>query len=174
MGEIRSTMDIIMEKTKGLTLTEKEKEAFRRTEIERKMRGLLQRFLDGLINLTAIKEEIGSMDPIQRRMAKEALVKECVDNMEVEGENAPLFDLLEYLIGPDTQGLRKTLEGLRADLEEERKAREGLMRESLEKAGISGSAIIPNIQADPEWGRYLSGMRGELKQKLVLQAQDLT
>ncbi len=38
MGEIRSTMDIIMEKAKGLTMTDEEKEAFRKKETEGKVR----------------------------------------------------------------------------------------------------------------------------------------
>ncbi len=36
MGEIKSTLDIIMEKTKGLTMTEEEKGAFRKKEGEGK------------------------------------------------------------------------------------------------------------------------------------------
>ena len=36
MGEIRSTLDIIMEKTKGLTMTEEEKKDFIKKETEGK------------------------------------------------------------------------------------------------------------------------------------------
>lgn len=172
MGEIRSTIDIIMEKTKDLTLTEKEKQAFRKTEIEGKMRGLLHKFLDGLMSMKAVKEEIGSLEPRQHRMVKEALVKECVDRIELGGENAPLFDLLEYFTGADTRPLRETLEGVRAEVEKQRKAREEIIREGYRDKGISGSAIVPNLRADPEWAGYLSEMEGELRRKLFSQAQE--
>jgi len=61
MGEIRSTMDIIMEKAKGLTMSEEEKETFRKKETEGKVRGFLQRFLDGFIDAERLKDEIGSL-----------------------------------------------------------------------------------------------------------------
>ena len=38
MGEIKSTLDIIMEKTKGLTMTEEEKEGLRRTELAERVK----------------------------------------------------------------------------------------------------------------------------------------
>ena len=48
MGEIKSTMDIIMEKTKGLTMTEEEKAEYKHKELTGKVRGLIQKFLDGI------------------------------------------------------------------------------------------------------------------------------
>jgi hypothetical protein len=37
MGEIKSTLDIIMEKTRGLTMTAEEKREFQRKEVEGKV-----------------------------------------------------------------------------------------------------------------------------------------
>ena len=58
MGEIKSTLDIIMEKTKGLTMSEEEKEAFQKKETEGKVRGFLQRYLDCVIDLERLKAEL--------------------------------------------------------------------------------------------------------------------
>jgi hypothetical protein len=58
MGEIRSTLDIIMEKTEGLTISEEEKRAFQKSEIEVKVRGLLQRFIDGILDIERLAGEV--------------------------------------------------------------------------------------------------------------------
>ena len=34
--------------------------------------------------------------------------------------------------------------------------REKSLREKMEKGGISGPAVIPNLKADPDWKIYLS------------------
>ena len=56
MGEIKSTLDIIMEKTKGLTMTEEEKTAFKSKEMEGKVKGALQKFLDGILDVERLKK----------------------------------------------------------------------------------------------------------------------
>ncbi len=174
MGEIRSTLDIIMEKTKGLTITEGEKEQFRRTEVEGKVRGYVQKFLDGAMNLEDVKREIASIDPMEHDLAREALVKECLDRVELEGGNDRLFDALENLTDADTRPLKEIVSRFLREIEKQRKVREQVMRKTLDKAGIRGPAVIPNILADPEWARYLSENRRELRQELNLKRKDLT
>ncbi|MFH1243741.1 MAG: hypothetical protein V1689_15485 [Pseudomonadota bacterium] len=174
MGEIRSTLDIILEKTKGLTMTESEKEQFRRTEVEGKVRGYVQKFLDGAMNLEGVKREIASLGPMQHDLAREALVKECLDRMELEGENQKLLDALEYLTDADTRPLKEIVNRFLKEIEKQRKVREQVMGKTLDNAGIRGSAVIPNILADPEWARYLSETREELRQELDLKRKDLT
>ena len=173
MAEIKSTLDIIMEKTKDLTMTEGEKEAIRKTEIEGKVRGLLRKFIDGLIKPERIRKEIASLGPEQQLMANEALTKECLGRMEPGGGNEKFLEALEYVTGADTKPLRQILSEFQEKKEKERRAREGVIRERLHQAGISGTAVIPNISADSEWTRYLSEIRGELKEKLDLQRKNL-
>ena len=54
MAEIKSTLDIIMEKARDINVSEEEKKAFQRNEFEGKARGLLQKLLDGLLDLAPI------------------------------------------------------------------------------------------------------------------------
>ncbi|HUU81562.1 MAG TPA: hypothetical protein VMW90_08945 [Acidobacteriota bacterium] len=60
MREIKSTLEIIMEKAKGLTISADEKEAFQKSETEKKVRRLLQRFIDGLIDLKTVQIRSGN------------------------------------------------------------------------------------------------------------------
>ncbi len=166
MGEIRSTMDIIMEKTKGLTMTEEEKEAFRKKETEGKVRGLLQRFLDGFIDAERLKDGIGSLGEKRYAVAREALIRECMGRMEPGADNTILLDALENAVGLDIAPIQKIILDYNQDLEQQEMDRKQEMQKNLEGLGISGSAVIPNIYADQEWIRHLSEMNKGFQKKL--------
>ncbi len=166
MGEIKSTLDIIMEKTKGLTMTEEEKEAFRKKETEGKVRGLLQRFLDGFIDAERLKDEIGSLGEKRYAVAREALIRECMGRMEPGADNTILLDALENAAGLDIAPIRKIILDYNQDLEKQKMDRKQVLQKNLKGLGISGTAVIPNIHADQEWSIHLSEMNKGFQEKL--------
>jgi len=166
MGEIKSTLDIIMEKTKGLTMSEEEKKTFKKNEIEAKIRGFLQKFLDDRMDLERVRKEVVSLGEERQRMAREALKKECLDRVDPEGDPSPFFDVLEHLAGVDPHPLGEILSEFQRDLEARKKEKESVLRKRLKKKGISGSAVVPNIRANPEWIRYVSETGKEIRAKL--------
>ncbi len=166
MGEIKSTLEIIMEKTKGLTMTEEEKEAFRKKETEGKVRGLFQRFLDGFIDAERLKDEIGSLGEERYAMAREALIRECMGRMEPGADNTILLDALENAAGLDIARIKKIILDYNQDLEQQKMDRKQVLQKNLERLGISGTAVIPNIHADQEWIRYLPEMNKGFQEKL--------
>jgi hypothetical protein len=163
MGEIKSTLDIIMEKTKGLTMTDDEKQAFQEKEIGGKARGLLQKFLDGYIDSKGLEKEIAGLDEKRQRMIREALRREGLARVTLDADNSNLFDLLENTVGFQTAPIRKILSGFSEELEQMRTDRENRRLEILAERGISGSAIVPNLNADPEWIEYVSKTKQKLK-----------
>jgi hypothetical protein len=166
MGEIKSTLDIIMEKTKGLTMTDEEKKAFQKKEIEGKARGLLQKFLDSYIDLKGLKKEIAGLDEKRQIMIKEALRREGLARVKLDADNTKLFDLLENTVGFETAPIRKILSGFSKELERMRTDRENRGLEILAERGISGSAIIPNVNTHPEWIEYVSEVKQKLKTRI--------
>ena len=166
MGEIKSTLEIIMEKTKGLTMSEEEKEAFRKKETEGKVRGLFQRFLDGFIDAERLKDEIGSLGEERYAVAREALLRECMGRMEPGADNTILLDALENAAGLDIARIKKIILDYNQDLEQQKMDRKQVLQKNLEGLGISGSAVIPNIHADQEWIRHLSEMNKGFQEKL--------
>ena len=166
MGEIKSTLDIIMEKTKGLTATKEEKEEFRKKEAEGKVRGLLQRFLDGFIDSERLKNELGGLDNKHYGMIGEALLRECMGRMEPGADNTKLLDALENALGLDIDPIQKILRDYNQDLEQQRMDRQQVIQKKLEESGISGTAVIPNINADQDWIRYLSEMKKGFQEKI--------
>jgi hypothetical protein len=166
MAEIKSTLDIIMEKTKGLTMTEEEKETFRKKETEGKVRGLLQRFLDGFIDSERLRNEIGGLGEKRYAVAREALLKECMGRMEPGADNTILLDALENAVGLDIAPVQKIILDYNQDLAQKKMDRKQVLQKNLEGLGISGTAVIPNIHADQEWIRYLSEMNKGFQKKL--------
>jgi hypothetical protein len=166
MGEIKSTLDIIMEKTKGLSVTEEEKETFRKKETEGKVRGFLQRFLDGFIDSERLKKEIEALGERRYDMAREALLRECMGRMEPGADNTIFLNVLENAVGLDVSPMQKMIMDYNQELERQKMGRQQALQKNLEALGISGSAVIPNIHADKEWIQYLSEMKEGFQEKI--------
>jgi hypothetical protein len=169
MGEIKSTLDIIMEKTKDLKMTDEEEREFRKRDIEGKVRGALQKFLDGLMDSNRLKEELNGLGEKQHTMAKEALLRECVDRMEPGADNSPILDALENAARLDISPVKKILLEYHQDFEQQKGEQEEVLLKRLEEKSISGTAVIPNIYSDKGWIQYLS----EAKRGFRAKIQDL-
>jgi uncharacterized protein (UPF0335 family) len=153
MGEIRSTLDIIMEKAKDVQVTEEDRAAFARREMEGKIRGLVQRCLDGIMDAERLRSEMEALGEDRREIAVQALRTECLKRMALDGDNRSLMDLLGRVAGFDTKPVAELLSRYRRDREAKRADREAVLREQLTHQGISGSAVVPNFMADPQWIR---------------------
>jgi DNA-binding protein YbaB len=167
MGEIKSTLDIIMERTRNLTMTEEEKRAFKEQEMAGKVKGLVQRYLDGSMDLKRVKVEVAGLLEKDKDMAGWLIKKEVMDRIEVGKNNEPLLDLLENTIGMHGTPIRKMLAAFEQRLKHEGEAREKAIGETMKKRGISGSAVLPNLEADQEWRSRTMEIEKEMKERLV-------
>jgi hypothetical protein len=166
MAEIKSTLDIIMEKAKKYTVTEEEKSAFRRRELEGRIKGLFQKYVDGLMDLERIKEETAAAGQEERRATLDLMRAEALDRIQPGENNGPLLDILS-MTGMDTGPVEKLLLDYEKKIAEEKERSTALAMERLRKRGISGSAVLPNLDAEEVWLKALSeagkAFRDELK-----------
>jgi len=152
MGEIKSTLDLIMEKTKNLTMSAEEKEEVRRQEWLKKARGWIQKFLDDQIDMDKVKNELLGKDyPLGW---EKILQEELITGLEPEGENEKRFQLIKELLGIPEDRFRKVQEDFHQRLAREGDKRTALLKDQLSKQGVSGSAVIPNLARDPSWKRF--------------------
>ena len=149
MGKIKSTLDIIMEKTKNLTLTPEEKEVLRREDWLKKTRGRIQKFLDGAIDLKRLREETRAEE--RPPGAEGVLKEELVGALNPEGDNESRFLILKELFDTPIDPFREILQKGQKRLEEEKEKRNHELKEQLKTRGISGSAVLPNLALDPAW-----------------------
>jgi hypothetical protein len=166
MGEIRSTLDIIMEKTKGLTMSEDEKAELQHREMAGKIKGLILKFFDGVIDLDRLRIEAAAIKGESQQMFDQLIKEELINRIELEGNNAPVFAVLEGVTGTDTAPIREILIDFQRRLERERDLAEGSLKEILHEKAIWGSAVSPNLDADPEWRDYVSKLNRTFREEV--------
>jgi hypothetical protein len=167
MGEIRSTFDIIMEKARGVQVTDEDKAAFVRHEVKGKIRGLLQKALDGFIDVEDIQSKMETFGTDRHEIAVAALRQGCLERLALEWDNRYLLNILSRVAGVDVRPVEKILLRHREDLEKKRVHREEVFRDQLKKRGISGSAVVPNLKGDAEWVDTLAEARDRFHQELA-------
>jgi hypothetical protein len=93
MAEIKSTLDIIMERTKNLTMTDKEKASFRRKEAEGKVKGWVQKYQDGVIELDTIKSYF-EKEITEYPEVRQILKSQLLDCLKLTGDNGKILNPL--------------------------------------------------------------------------------
>lgn len=166
MAEIKSTLDIIMEKTKGLTMTEEEKEELRQKELSGKIRGLVQKFLDGLMDLDTFRSEVAAQGGDKQAPAKKIIKEEAVGRISLGADNHHILEMLEGVADMDVGPARDLLDEYGSRLEQEASARTQALLDALGQKGITGSAVIPNLGADPVWKEHLAKTGQDFQERL--------
>jgi len=62
MGEIKSTLELAMERTKKFAISDKEREEMRQKEVLQKAASLFHRYRNGLLSLHEILKQIDKME----------------------------------------------------------------------------------------------------------------
>jgi hypothetical protein len=151
LAEIKSAIELAMERTKNLVMDDEEKKEFARKYREDRLRAVMRRFLEGIIGGDECLREYN--DIRGEKAQKSALLLDLIiEEFRVSTENEMLFALLQ-LIGEDAGGgLAGEVQALKGWFQKELAAREGEIRNGimsrLNDLGISGTAVVPNI---PEW-----------------------
>jgi len=152
MAEIKSTIDLIMERTKNLSASTEEREAWHRQEREKHFRSLVQRLLDYSLTLDDVKDELEKEK--KRGRAEEALghLKSALaEHVDPDSDNERLLRIVNELAGTPEERLRQVLRSCQAESSAKQTALAERQRAELESSGIAGSAVLPNPEADPQW-----------------------
>jgi hypothetical protein len=166
MAEIKSTLDIIMEKAKNLTVTEEEKVAFKRKELEGKIRSFVQKYLDSFIDLDRLKAELTPLRREGEDMVRELIKEDMLGRIQFGQNNDPLLDMLSKTIGVNTGPIKELLNQFEKRMDREKESREKILEEELRTRGISGSAVIPNLNGDQKWLRTVSELNQLFREKM--------
>ncbi len=166
MAEIKSTLDIIMEKAKRFSVTEEEKKGFRRQELEGKIKGLVQKALDGILDSERFQVEVTALRAKDKELVDQILKEEVVARLDVETNSEALLKTLEYMAGHASPFLSRVLADFEKNAEKQKESRRKAFLDDLRKRGFSGSAIVPNLNADPQWLRARSETRLQLQEEI--------
>ncbi len=167
MGEIKSTLDLVMERTKNLTLSAAEKQAQKQIKIENRIKGLVQKFQDGLLTNNQLKIEYESLKKESDLSDNSLLVREILTRLDPDRDNQILLAALEDCCRLDTATIRASLKDYRDAYQRAAGKRSAQLKEDLaQNRSISGSAVLPNLDADEKWQQKAQEMRRQFEDRL--------
>ena len=166
MAEIKSTLDIIMEKAKKFSVTEEEKQGFKRQELGGKIKGLVQKTFDGILDSERFQVELAGLQVKDKDLVEPILEEELVTRIDLGPNSAALLGMLNHVAGSASAAIRKTMADFEKQAEKEKEFLRKAMLDRFKKIGISGSAVLPNLDADPEWLRARSELRRQLQERI--------
>ncbi len=173
MAEIKSTLELALERTKKLKLSEKDKEEIRKKEIEQKTLSLFHRYREDQLHLNEIQREMERMDERIREQVKEGLLSLWIDGLSLDEGGEKLLKGIEFLKCKDMEAIRETLYQLRTQYQEDevriRKEIEAEQLDILRREGIDGGAVEPNVEAIDLWRENLL----RLTQKFQASLEDI-
>jgi hypothetical protein len=162
MAEIKSTLELAMERTKKIAISKEEREEIKRKEISQKVNGLFHRYMEGHLSLHEILKEIERMDEETRTLAREILLFQWIDAFSLNDLDERLFRGIEALKGKEIDEVREKLYHLlsqcrneKEKIKEEEKAKS---EETLRREGIYGSAVEPNIEGSQHLEKELGNL----------------
>lgn len=166
MGEIKSTLEIIMEKTKDMTLTEDEKRELKHREIQGKVGGIIQKLMDGITDIEECKMEVAALAKDKQELIMQVVMDEAVPRITLGEDNTTIMKVFEVTDGIDASVIRECLDKTNQEIAEKRRKQEKEMGIRLRERGVSGSAVIPNPDADPDWIDYVKAKESQLKDEI--------
>jgi len=155
MAEIKSTLELAMEKTKKIGISEKEREGIKQKEILQKVNSLFHRYKEGHSPLNEILKEIERMEEKTGETVKEGLLSQWIDALSLNEDNERVLKGIESLKQRNIEDVKQQFHNLLSKYQKEKeKAKQEEkthLAETLRKEGIDGSAVEPNIEASQTW-----------------------
>ena len=167
MGEIKSTLDLVLEKTKNLTLSSEEKEEQKQKEIENRIKGMIQKFQDGILSKNQIVTDYEILKKDYNMSQNNALIIEITERIEPDQDNQPLLEVLQECCAVDTAAVETIIENFRKAYLAASQNRMELLKEDLaQQYNITGSAVLPNLEADEQWRQEARQMHAGYEDQL--------
>lgn len=168
MAKIKSTLDIVMERTKNLTMTQEDKDSLERKEWRDKIRGWIRLLIDRQSTVEELREDFIT-ESARHPVVMEILRQELLEHIDPAADNEDILRVWEEVLGLDGRRIREAVGSFHSGQEAALSTHEEHVRSRLAGAGVSGSAVVPNMLADMEW----PAITGELKEQFRKSIQGL-
>jgi len=157
MGEIKSTLELAMERTKRFAVSEKEKDEIKQKEVLRKATSLFHRYREGHLSLNDILKEIEGMEGKTATTVKEYLLSRWINALCLDDDNERNLKGVELLKGKSIAQVKQEFHHLLSQYQREKervKEKVGVqLIAALKKGGIWGSAVEPKLEGSELWNK---------------------
>ncbi len=174
MAEIKSTMELIMERTRNLTMSDEERLEQRTGEFRGGVNRLIQKYLQSELDVDRFQEALSRLEKDFENPGMALAVEEIAKRISPGEDNAPLLRLLRLGCEKNISGLEALLKNYeeQADLLSARASDDIL--EELRRSGITGTAVIPNLSADEELAKAQTVLHEKFRKNLAAQIEGLS
>jgi hypothetical protein len=174
MAEVKSTLELVMERTRHLKLTEEDKREQALAEFKKSLGGLLQKVQDGVLSPEHFKADLRTLQESSHLTDKRIIIEEFTCRLDFDGDNAWALNLLTEAFAVDSEELASVFREYRQAIEAVTQTRTSeLKKDLLEQRAICGSAVVPNCAADQEWAARRHRLRERLEPALMRAAAGL-
>ena len=174
MGNIKSTLDLVLERTKNLSFTDEEKQEQIEKEAQKIIIGYIQKFSDELIKKEQFKKEIERLDEAGNVDYKKITIREIIKRIVIGKDNNPLFELLNDVFRINIKSLLAVIESYNQKINDAGEVRGRKILDELgKKHGISGTAVIPNLMSDAVFREKILEIRSSSDKMFALEKNKL-
>jgi hypothetical protein len=167
MAEIKSTLDLVLERTKHLSQTFEERHARTQKDIENRLNGMLQKYQDGVLSLEQLRQDYQALKIEFKLPDNTALAGQVVNRLDPGVDNHALFDVLEHCCALDSSGFADVINEYQAGYRAAAQSRMEILKASLaQEYFISGSSVVPNLEKDKKWHLEAQAMTSAVEQKI--------
>ena len=176
MGEIKSTLEIALEKAKAVKISSEDRQRFKREETLSEARNIFQRYTNHpsrSASLAALITESGK----DADLLKQCLIATFVKALDLSHSSERIWDGLGELGLEETRRYQESL--ARIVQENERLRREAAEKvekavlKSLAESGISGTAVDLNIEGTAQWKNALESLDQKVSAELAQLRQEI-
>ena len=159
MGEIKSALELAMERSKRYAISDAERVKIKEKEVLQKAIGLFHRYKEGHVSLSEMTREIERMDEKTREKVKETLFSQWVDALWLDDDSKRFLDGIEAIKGRGLNEMKEKFEkfitAYHAEIDQARKRMSLELADDLKNEGIYGDAVEPNVQGSKGWQNLL-------------------
>ena len=170
MAEIKSTLQLALERSQRMAISQEEREEIKQKELLKKATGMGHRYMEGTLSLSELQREIERAEEKEAKRTKEILLQQWIGAISLHRDNDRMLRGIAVLKGKGVDDLGKQLlEILSEHPRRKKEAEEALTvrkREELKAEGISGSAVVPVFEGTREWKQMLEPLETSAQEKL--------
>ena len=131
------------------------------------MNGLIQKYQDQALTIEQLLTEYNRLKQELSLPDDSFLVNQTIDKIDLTGDNRYILELLKQFHGSSTAGIESILNDFQDEFNAAASYRLVELREDLAREhSISGSAVVPNLQADHAWQAEAGEIRSRFEERL--------